>query len=274
MAIKIKIVGEIQKAENQNSFQLTKKIEAEENPFKKTPPLVAKKSSISKFLLLNLYNLKFDIEKVLIEGYINKDFNLTEGVDKKFLLSYLYEKMDSSNYFNTSLEPLKKSTFEYKHCGFSKLLAEFLSSQEGRNFLLSLRHFVLSKPTIKRLREIKLPMGRKSLESLDNSIFLVPKRAEVISNSYSFVFREGEKHKLSFNFEISFFSSGKHKKISLLSAEGEKNIYSFREGGYTNNKVLIREEKFGWQAFRISPRFVDGILHLDIFELQIHFPTS
>ncbi|MCX8163135.1 MAG: hypothetical protein N3D10_01105 [Candidatus Micrarchaeota archaeon] len=271
MAIRTKIIGEIQKTTDQ-SFVLVKKIERQENPFKKQPPALAKTQSLSKILLLNLYNLKFDIERAIVEGYINNDFDFSQAIDKKFLLFYLYQKLDSSNYFSTFFEPLKKSTFEYKHCAFSKLLAEFLSSSEGKNFLLNIKHFVLSSSAIKKLKESKLACGRKSLDQLQTqNVFLTKEKGQILIKKHVLEFKEGKEYNLDSNYALLFFSSASAKKVVFSSTAGQKTVVSFKNNQPKPKAILI-EEQFGWQGFRITPKVENSLLFFELIDFQLHYP--
>lgn len=271
MVIRIKIIGELSPSKP-DSFTLTKKTEKYENPFFKSPAL-EKNLSFSKFFLLNLYSLKYNIERVIVDGYINKDLDyLTKELSlyEDNFVHYLYQNLDSSKFFSTSFTPLKKSPND-KHCAFSKLLLDFLKSSEGKKFLLQVKTLVLSHPNVQKLKNEKIPSGRKSISRLEKNIFLTKDEPEVFIKKYFLEF----KNPLTLNlkdFVFNFFSFDSDIKVCIKKENDI--IYSsiFKNRSSTNKNVLF-ETSYGFQGFKISKKKRDPAVFFEVLDFKINFPV-
>ncbi|MFN3910039.1 MAG: hypothetical protein ACK4J0_02295 [Candidatus Anstonellaceae archaeon] len=274
MGVRTKIVGQLIQPANANTVKLVKKTSYYENPFVKKIPSLGKKSSYSNFLLLNLYSLKYAIERAMVEAYINKDLDyLDQGLSsyKDNLFFYLHTNLDSSRFFSTSFAPLKKSP-EGRYSSFSKLLSDFIKSSEGQNFLFKVKTLVFSHPLVEKLKNQKLPLGRKSIKELEEkNVFLTKQEPKVFIKKHILEFQDFVKFSLP-NYVFYFFSMPPNIKVYISKSDGSIFSSLFKKNSYVDKKFLF-ETNFGYQGFKISKKRINSAIFFEIVDFQLHLPT-
>jgi|GEM_PF-4346408 len=269
MALITKVSGKIIKVSD--GYVLEKQVQTTENPFKKQKVLVDKKKNLPNFLFLNLNRLKYDIERVIAEGFINNELEIYSSS----FLYYLEQNLDANRFFDTRLEPLKKYPEDQKN-PFSNLIRIFVNSYEGKQFFDHIKKYTLRNKELNKEKN-KISPTRKFLDKEKfKHIFLMQKDPIVerlVFNLKIDLSKENFPNK--YEKDLICITLKKDSKFLILELEDKKTEikkrFYFRLEHLKSKKKALKETKDGIEGIYIQKFMDKNIINLKINLLREEF---